>query len=65
MTYFFSQVHIFLLIKTFLDIIRKRLKIPLAELLNRMAEAKEYIPILKIMPKKVSDVEISIYELRE
>ncbi|CDW85010.1 UNKNOWN [Stylonychia lemnae] len=50
---------------SYLDIIRKRLKIPLAELLNRMAEAKEYLPIIKVMPKKVSDVELSIFELRD
>ena len=34
-------------------------------MMDLLLEAREYIPMIKIVPKKVSDIESSIYELRE
>lgn len=33
--------------------------------MNRLAEAKEYLPLVKVMPQKVSDIELSLYEMKD
>lgn len=44
---------------------KKRMRIPLAEFMVRLDEAKQYLPILKLLPPRVEDVEIKLNELKQ
>lgn len=48
-----------------LGVLKRRTKIPLAELMDSLTEAKEYLPLVKVMPEKLSNVELAMYELRD
>jgi hypothetical protein len=39
--------------------------VPLAEMMKLLIEAKEYIPVIKVMPEKIHNVELEIYELKD
>lgn len=56
---------IFELLMAILDVLKKRTKIPLAEMMKLLSDAKEYIPLLKILPERVHTVELDIYELKD
>lgn len=33
--------------------------------MDSLTEAKEYLPLVKVMPEKLSNVELAMYELRD
>jgi hypothetical protein len=39
--------------------------IPLAEFMHKLDEAKTYLPVLKYLPQKVSNLEIEIMKLKD
>ena len=45
--------------------LKTRTKIPLAELMDLLLEAKSYLPILKVLPQKVDKVECELHDLRD